>query len=103
MNDALTRLRAICSGLPGTTETLTFGHPTFKVGKKSFAVLENYKGVDCLWLRIDRGEREALLKQRGWFKSPYDPREEALCWDLAAIAWDRAEILIRSSHRIART
>jgi predicted DNA-binding protein (MmcQ/YjbR family) len=102
MDDALAILRAICAALPDAVETLTFGHPTFKAGGKSFAVLDSYKGVDCLWLRIDPGRRDELLKQAGWFKSPYDPREEALCWDLRHVDWDKAEVLIHSSHQMAK-
>ena len=39
----LERLRRICSALPDTTETVTFGHPTFKAAGKTFTVLETYK------------------------------------------------------------
>src|SRR5579884_1620137 len=37
----LFKLREICLALPGASETVTFGHPTFQAGKmKTFAVLE---------------------------------------------------------------
>jgi hypothetical protein len=36
-------------------------------------------GRDCLWLRVAASDRERLLKRRGWFPSPYDPRRTALC------------------------
>ena len=41
----LEKLREICLALPKTSETTTFGHPTFQVGTKTFTVLETYKGV----------------------------------------------------------
>ena len=41
----LAKLREICLALPKTSETTTFGHPTFQVGTKTFTVLETYKGV----------------------------------------------------------
>ena len=38
MADAdLARLRKLCLELPGTRETLTWGHPNFRVGDKIFA------------------------------------------------------------------
>ena len=99
---ALATLRGICADLPGSTETQTFGNPTFKVAGKSFAVLDRYKSVDCLWLRIDPRMRDDLLEQPGWFKSPYDKREEALGWDLRCVDWIAATALIGQSHGLAK-
>ena len=107
MNDAiqaaLQTLRGICANLPGSTELLTFGNPTFKAAGKSFAVLDSYKGVDCLWLRIDPGRRNETLAEPGWFKAPYDRREEALCWDLCKVDWTVASALIGDSYRMTLT
>ena len=98
---ALTVLRPICMALPGSAETVTFGNPTFKASGKSFAVLDEYKGHACLWLRVDPGRRDELLGLPGWFKSPYDPRETALCCDLKHVDWTLAEGLATDSHRLA--
>jgi hypothetical protein len=72
---ALAALRRICADLPDCGETLTFGNPTFKAAGRSFAVLDSYKGVACLWLRIDPGCRSEKLAEAGWFKAPYDRRD----------------------------
>lgn len=37
MTDPLAELRAYCLSLPGATEELTWGHPTFRVRGKIFA------------------------------------------------------------------
>jgi hypothetical protein len=104
MNDAiqaaLQALRGICANLPDVTEGLSFGNPTFKVAGKSFAVLDSYKGTDCLWLRIDPGRRSEMLAESGWFKAPYDRREEALCWNLETVDWAIATSLIGDSYRM---
>jgi len=42
---ALARLRPLALALPESAETVSFGHPTFRVRGKTFAVLETYKGV----------------------------------------------------------
>jgi predicted DNA-binding protein (MmcQ/YjbR family) len=105
MNDAiqtaLQALRGICANLPDAAEGLTFSNPTFKVAGKSFAVLDSYKGIDCLWLRIDPGRRSEMLAEPGWFKAPYDRREEALCWNLRNVDWAIATSLIGDSYRMA--
>ena len=98
---ALPLLRAICTALPDAQESPSFGNPAFKARGKAFAVLDRYKGKSCLWLLIDPGRRDALLALPGWFKSPYDPREEALCCELGHIDWEAATALIRESHRLA--
>lgn len=64
-------------------------------------MLDSYKGVDCLWLRVDPGRHQELLKAPGWFKSPYDPREEALYCDLRTVDWAAAGPLVRYSYRMA--
>ena len=98
---ALERLRRIAGTLPSTEETVTFGHPTFKVGGKTFAVLDRYGGHECLWLRVGPMERAGLLASPGWFESPYDPRRTALCRRLESIDWRRMRALVRRSHALA--
>lgn len=101
VEEALTRLRRLVRSYGNVNETPTFGNPTFKVGRRAFAVLDCYRGVACLWLRIDPFERATLLAQKGWFAAPYDPRQQALCVDLAAIDWRRIRPLLRMSYWLA--
>ena len=46
----LTKLREICLALPKTSETVTFGHPTFQVGTKTFTVLETWTVLTGLFV-----------------------------------------------------
>jgi predicted DNA-binding protein (MmcQ/YjbR family) len=98
---ARTRLRRLAKSLGGVTETLSFGHPTFKVGDTAFAVLDRYGGEECLWVRVDPIERAQLLAIDGWRESPYDPRRTALICRLSAIDWRRISRHVRTSHRLA--
>ena len=98
---ALERLRRLASSLGGVSATLSFGHPTFKVGGKAFAVLDRYAGEECLWVRVDPIERAELLASKGWRESPYDPRRTALICSLSAIDWRRIGRQVRTSHRLA--
>ncbi len=53
---ALARLRPICLALPETSESLQFGMPVWRVGKRGFALLYDYgKGLTAsVWVGIER-------------------------------------------------
>ena len=74
----ITRLRKLCLHLPETTEGASFGNLAFRAGKRPFVVLDHYKGADCIFFYVDHGRRDALLKDKRFFKAPYDPREQNL-------------------------
>lgn len=100
--DALKKVRSTLAPLDGVEETATHGNPTFKVGGKAFAVLDLYEGRDCLWMLVDPVERQDRLCMPGWFPSPYDPRETALCCWLDAVDWRRAKAFLRGSYQVGR-
>jgi predicted DNA-binding protein (MmcQ/YjbR family) len=69
----LENLREICLALPKTSETTTFGHPTFQVGTKTFTVLETYKGVLSICVKVGKKMQPVFLEddrsyvgQHGW-------------------------------------
>jgi predicted DNA-binding protein (MmcQ/YjbR family) len=99
--NTVARLKAASSSLAGVVETVTFGNPTFKVGGKAFAVIDRYNDQDCLWLRVAAHDRDILLKHRGWFPSPYDPKRAALCCALEQFDWRRMKLLLRKSYDLA--
>ena len=45
--------------------------------------------------------RDEQLQQPGWFASPYDPRQRALCCPLDALDWSAVGPLVASAHRLA--
>jgi predicted DNA-binding protein (MmcQ/YjbR family) len=69
--ELLTKLRKICSGLPNATETVTFGHPTFQVDRKTFAVFELYKGELGLVLKVEKNLQDVFLKDPRFYLTPY--------------------------------
>jgi hypothetical protein len=100
---ALQSLRTICRSLDEEVEeTTSFGNPAFKCGRRVFAVLDRYDGADCLWLHVHFARREVLLGSPGWFPSPYDPMETALCCRLDAIDWRKIRPLVRESLELCR-
>ena len=70
------RLRAICLALPEATEKLSHGEPTWFVGGKVFAQLDDHHhGADHLavWLAAALGVQELVVKSdpSRFFRPPY--------------------------------
>jgi len=67
----LPRLRGLCRRLPGTTETVSWGHPTFKVGGKTFSVLEPCRGHLTICFKLSPPDAEAAGQDERFFTTPY--------------------------------
>ncbi len=72
----LDRVRRICTGLPGVSEKLSHGEPTFFVGKKVFTMFANNHHNDghiAVWLPAAPGDQPALIQSapKKFFKPPY--------------------------------
>jgi predicted DNA-binding protein (MmcQ/YjbR family) len=72
---AVARLRAICLALPGATEKIAWGEPTWRAGK-IFAQLDtHHHGADHLavWLPARPGLQEELVDENPelFFRPPY--------------------------------
>lgn len=79
MNDSeehLQRVRRICAALPGTTEKLSHGEPTFFAGKKVYAMFANNHHDDghiAVWIAAELGLQATLIRTspRKYFRPPY--------------------------------
>ena len=72
----LDRLRRICLALPEATEKIAWGEPTFRVGGKLFAQLDDHHhGADhfAVWLAAPLGAQEMLVyaDPARYFVPPY--------------------------------
>jgi predicted DNA-binding protein (MmcQ/YjbR family) len=67
----LEKLREICLALPKTSQTTTFGHPTFQVGTKTFTVLETYKGVLSICVKVGKKMQPVFLEDARFYRTPY--------------------------------
>ncbi|MEX2221013.1 MAG: MmcQ/YjbR family DNA-binding protein [Candidatus Rokuibacteriota bacterium] len=101
---ALARLRRICLALPGTSEKVSHGEPTFWVGGRMFATFDNHHhGAPhvAVWLAMPLGAQESLVYQdprhffvppyvdvRGWVGVRLDNRPN----------WKAAEKAVREAH-----
>jgi hypothetical protein len=100
----LERLRRICRALPGTSEKVSHGEPTFWVGGRMFATFDNHHhgaphvGV---WLAMPMGLQQILVREdpkrffvppyvgvRGWVGVRLDARP----------SWKQVEKVVREAH-----
>ena len=61
----ISRVRRICASLPGTTEKLSHGEPTWFVRKRVFAMFSNNHHNDghiAVWIPVPPGAQAVLLK-----------------------------------------
>ena len=75
-DEQIARVRRICGVLPGTTEKLSHGEPTWFVGKKVFAMFSNNHHNDghvAVTLPAAIGIQAALIKAepKKFYKPPY--------------------------------
>ena len=101
----LEKLRAIVAPLPEARETVTFGHPTLQAGKKTFAVLEVYKGELCLVFKTDPPTQHALVQDARFFPAPYGAKHGwvSLRVGEGKLEWARIRALVLASWRLVAT
>lgn len=98
---ALDELRKICRELPEVVETVTYGNPTFLAGKKSFVVLDRYKGEYAIAFKATFADQAALTMQPHFYVSPYSGRFGWTSLRLKGdIDWSEVRDLVRSSYRL---
>lgn len=98
----LRRLRKICFDLPGVAEGITFGHPTFRVNGKMFAVLEEYKGELGICVKVEKELQGIFLDDSRFFRTPYIGKHGWVTLKVyaARLNWTEVKGLVRGSHRL---
>jgi len=71
IRDPLAWMRKVCGALAGTTEVVSWGHPNFRAGGRTFTVFEIYKGRPCIAIATDPEEQSLLIERFGLFRTPY--------------------------------
>ena len=96
----LERLRKVCARLPEVSETVTFGHPTFQVGGKTFAVLEEYKGELGIALKVELSLQSVFLKDPRFFRTPYIGKHGWVTLKIypAPLNWKEIAELVKGSY-----
>jgi predicted DNA-binding protein (MmcQ/YjbR family) len=100
--EILGRLRKICMGLPDVAEGTTFGHPTFRVKGKMFAVIEEYKGELGICVKVEKELQGIFLDDSRFFRTPYIGKHGWVTLKVyaARLNWVEVKDLVRGSHRL---
>ena len=103
--DHLKRVRGLCHALPGVTEKLSHGEPTFFVDKKVFTMFANNHHGDgriAIWIPARPGEQEALIESwpRIFFRPPYVGVNGWVGVDLNQISDDNLAQHIQEAYRL---
>ncbi|MBI5363641.1 MAG: MmcQ/YjbR family DNA-binding protein [Planctomycetes bacterium] len=98
----LARLCKLALALPGASETVTFGHPAFRVAKKLFVVLEEYRGELCLVFKAELPRQQELVLSPRFFVAPYVGKHGwvSLRVHAAPLDWKEIAELVRESWRL---
>jgi predicted DNA-binding protein (MmcQ/YjbR family) len=98
----LKRLRAICLRLPAASEGLSFGHPTFRVQTKIFAVLEEYKGELGICVNVGKLPQGVFLDDPRFFRTPYIGKHGwvTLRVHAAPLDWNEIRELVKGSYQL---
>jgi predicted DNA-binding protein (MmcQ/YjbR family) len=108
----LAELRSICLAFPESVELEAWGRPTFRAGKKMFAVFSDTAMTDrdevdrdvsaSVIFKADDEERPALLADPRFYIPPYFGPSGwmALRFAAAPVDWDEVTELVDTSYRL---
>lgn len=101
----MAELRRICSGLSGTVESVSHGHPAFSTSKGIYAVLEEYKGELSICLKVGLPMQGLFLNDPRFYKTPYIGNRGWVSLKVHAAPLDWVEIagLVAGSHQLVST
>jgi len=97
----LKKLRTLCGSLPGVSEVEAWGHPSFRVGKKTFAVFEFYRDRPCIAVKAADDLQELLIDEVRFFRTPYiGNRGWVSAWIDRVVDWALLKDLVKRSYRL---
>jgi predicted DNA-binding protein (MmcQ/YjbR family) len=102
--DILKNLRKVCLAQPDAEETISFGHPTFRLrGGKIVAVLETYKGRLGICVNVGKLLQGIFLDDPRFFRTPYIGKHGwvTLRAYAAPLDWKEIRELVRGSYLLA--
>ena len=98
-----TRARRLCLSLPESSETLSWGHPNFRAGRKTFCAFEIIKGRPSIAFRLPPKEATGALIDGRSFATPYGRGLWISVWVDGAVDWKQLASLVDRSYRTVAT
>jgi hypothetical protein len=101
----LTRVRRICGSIPGITEKLSHGAPTFFTPKRVFAMFADNHHDDghvAVWLPAAPGVQAALIEEapETYFRPPYVGVSGWIGVEVSKVGDEQLGALIREAFRV---
>lgn len=97
----LERLRKLALSLPGATETLTWGHPIFRVDGKIFVGYGEQGGHRAFSAKVGKARQRELLRDPRYLYSDYVGRFGWVSFILEGrIDWNEVAGLVLASYRL---
>jgi predicted DNA-binding protein (MmcQ/YjbR family) len=99
----LEKVREICLSLPDTRETMTWGHPHFRVGEKIFAGYGEEKGQRSLGFKLEMEHALAIVERDPRFtRAPYVGHKGWVSMDASGGVkdWNEVRALVLESYRL---
>lgn len=94
------RARRACLALPEVTEATSWGHPNFRVGRKTFCAFEMIGGRPSIAFRLEPREVEAACRRKDVFATPYGRGRWASVWVDGKVNWRDMQPLFERSYRL---
>lgn len=93
------RLRRLCLALPETKESSSWGHPTFRAGKKTFCAFECFGGRPSVAFRLSPADAKRVARKKHFFATPYGRGVWVSRWVDVTVDPKLMAILIERSYR----
>ncbi len=97
------RTRQLCLALPGSSEKIAWGHPTFKAGGKMFCAFELIGGRPSIAFRLASKDVGAALKDVRCFASPYGRGLWVSIWVDGVVDRKQIATFVERSYRMGAT
>jgi predicted DNA-binding protein (MmcQ/YjbR family) len=95
----LKRVRTLCLSLPETREVITWGHPSFQAGKRTFATIEWIRKRPSVAIRVNTADMSLLAHRHGFFQTPYGRGQWISAWADEPVDWHLVRRLLVRSYR----
>lgn len=104
VEDVESRVRQICMAFPEVYETGAYGHPNWRVGKKTFACFERYRGEWVVSFKASLIDQDDLVTGSDeYFTAPYVGHHGWVCRKIGHLDWDELECQLEQSYRLNAT
>jgi predicted DNA-binding protein (MmcQ/YjbR family) len=97
------RARRLCLALPETSEKISWGHPNFRAGRKTFCAFEIWRGRPSIVFRLSRQDVGRAVRSRRFFEPPYGRGLWAGMWLDGRVHWTAIESTLERSYRTVAT